>query len=350
MELIFDRTGIKSRGRALTYDDVLIVPQRSDVRSRRTPDLTAQLTKTLTIEKPFISANMDTITEADMAIAMWKEGAVGILHRFMPIEDQQAELRRMQEAGVKIMAASIGVNQEFKERAQALVSSGCNLMVIDIAHGHSVAMFETLDWLKSKFPDVQVIAGNVATPEGTLDLIEAGADAVKVGIGPGSMCTTRVITGCGVPQLTAVAICAEAAREKGVPVIADGGIKTSGDVVKAFAAGASTVMLGSILAGTLETPGPIRHGKKEYRGMASKAAQVSWRGEVPEGMAPEGEATYVAIKGHVSNVINELSGGLRSGMSYINATQIAEMAEKARFMEMSPMGLYESRAHGVGPI
>lgn len=346
MQLMFNWQDIKNRGRALTYDDVLIVPQKSDVRSRREPDLTARLTRKISINKPFISANMDTVTEADMAIAMNKEGGIGILHRFMSITDQVSEIKKLQTAGVRNIAASIGVNQDFKDRAKALVDSGVNIMTIDIAHGHSVAMLETLSWLKNEFRDVEVIAGNVATPHAVRDLCEAGADAIKVGIGPGSMCTTRIITGCGVPQMTAVALCAEVATDMGVPLIADGGVKTSGDIVKALACGADTVMLGSILSGTLETPGPIRHGKKEYRGMASKAAQVSWRGEVPEGMAPEGESTLVAIKGHVSDVVNELSGGLRSGMSYINALKVSEIREKAQFMEMSPMGLYESKAHG----
>ncbi len=347
MNLMFNWKEIKTRGRALTYDDVLIVPQKSDVRSRRDPDLSSRLTKKITIDKPFISANMDTVTEAEMAIAMSNEGAIGILHRFMSVADQIQQIEKVKAAGVTKIAASIGVNQDFKDRAKALVSSGVNILTIDIAHGHSVSMLETLMWLKKAYPDVEVIAGNVATPQAVRDLCEAGADAIKVGIGPGSMCTTRVITGCGVPQMTAVSLCAEVAAEMGVPVIADGGVKTSGDIVKAFACGADTVMLGSILAGTLETPGPIRHGKKQYRGMASKAAQVSWRGEVPEGMAPEGESTYVAIKGHVSDVVHELAGGLRSGMSYINALKISEIRENACFMEMSPMGLYESKAHGV---
>jgi IMP dehydrogenase len=347
MNLIFNWKEIKTRGRALTYDDVLIVPQKSDVRSRREPELTTRLTKNITIDRPFISANMDTVTEADMAIAMGQQGGIGILHRFMSIADQIQQVEKIEASGLTKIAASIGVNQDFKDRAKALVSSGVNILTIDIAHGHSVSMLETLMWLKDTYPNVDVIAGNVATPHAVRDLCEAGADAIKVGIGPGSMCTTRVITGCGVPQMTAVSLCAEVATEMGVPVIADGGIKTSGDVVKALACGADTVMLGSILSGTLETPGPIRHGKKEYRGMASKAAQVSWRGEVPEGMAPEGESTYVAIKGHVSDVIHELSGGLRSGMSYINALKISEIRENASFMEMSPMGLYESKAHGV---
>ena len=347
MELLFNWQQIKTRGRALTYDDVLCFPQKSDVRSRRDPDLTTRLTKNFTIEAPFISANMDTITESEMAIAMSQQGGVGILHRFMSITDQVSQVEKIKASGAKVISASIGVNQDFKDRAQALVESGVNVITIDIAHGHSVAMLETLKWLKDTFPKVDVIAGNIASPQAARDLIEAGADAIKVGIGPGSMCTTRIITGCGVPQLTAVALCAEVANEAGVPLIADGGIKTSGDVVKALAAGADSVMLGSILSGTLETPGPIRHGKKEYRGMASKAAQVSWRGGVPEGMAPEGEMTLVPIKGRVSDVILEMSGGLRSGMSYINATTVSDIKNKALFIEMSPMGLSESKAHGV---
>jgi IMP dehydrogenase len=347
MELFFSSKDLSSRGRALTFDDVLIVPAKSDVRSRREPDLSTRLTKNISINLPFISANMDTITEAEMAIAMHKEGAIGILHRFMTISEQVSQVQRMKEAGVNNIATSIGVNQDFKERADALVTAGTNILTIDIAHGHSVSMLETLKWVKDTYPNVQVIAGNVATPQATIDLIEAGADAIKVGIGPGSMCTTRVITGCGMPQLTAIAVCAEVARERGVPISADGGIKSSGDIVKAFAAGAESVMLGSLLSGSIETPGPIRQGRKEYRGMASKAAQVSWRGEVPEGMAPEGEGTFVSIKGHVYDVVRELAGGVRSGMSYVNATKLEDIRHNAHFVEMSSMGLYESRAHGV---
>lgn len=345
--LFFNWKDIKNRGRGLTFDDVLIVPSKSDVRSRRDPILTSQLTKSVTIEAPIISANMDTVTEAKMAIAMDQQGAFGILHRFMSIEDQVSQIHRVKEAGVKIVGASIGVNDEFKTRAESLVRAGATIITIDIAHGHSVAMIETMKWLKDQYPEIQIIAGNIATPEGTEELIQAGADAIKVGIGPGSMCTTRIITGCGVPQLAAIALCSEVAESYSVPIIADGGIRTSGDIVKAFAAGASTVMLGSMLSGTLETPGEIKSGKKQYRGMASKAAQTSWRGGVPIGMAAEGESTYVNIKGHVKDVILELTGGIRSGMSYVNATTIKEIREKARFIEMNASGVSESRAHGV---
>lgn len=346
-ELMFSKEGLTTRGKAFTYDDVIIVPNKSDMKSRRDPDLSAQLTKTKKMDLPFISANMDTITEAPMAIAMAQQGGFGIVHRFMSIEEQVEQIKKVKEAGAPCLGASIGVSSESQERARALVDVGVSILTIDIAHGHSVQMLETIAWLKKEFHDVEVIAGNVATPQGTLDLIEAGADAIKVGIGPGSMCTTRMITGCGVPQMTAVALCAATASRYQVPVIADGGIKTSGDIVKALAVGASTVMLGSILAGTIETPGIIRNGRKQYRGMASRAAQESWRGGVPTGMAPEGEATSVFIKGHVSDVIAELAGGLRSGMTYINASRLAEIPEKSLFLEMSPMGLRESGAHGL---
>jgi IMP dehydrogenase len=347
VELFFNWQDIKKKGRGLTFDDVLIIPSKSDVRSRKDPSLATQLTKNKTMELPIISANMDTVTEASMGIAMHELGGVGILHRFMTIEDQIKNVREMLQAGVKNISASIGVNDDFKDRAKALIAAGVNILTIDIAHGHSVQMFETMKWCKDTYPHIDIIAGNVATPEATEDLIKAGADAIKVGIGPGSMCTTRIITGAGVPQLTAIAICAEVAKEYKVPVIGDGGIKTSGDIVKAFSAGASSVMLGSMLSGTIETPGEIKNGKKQYRGMASKSAQVSWRGGVPEGMAPEGESTLVSVKGHVKDVILELSGGIRSGMSYINATQISEICEKARFIEMTSSGMFESRAHGL---
>lgn len=347
MTLMFNWKEIKNRGKGLTFDDVLIMPARSDVRSRRDPKLTSKLTKNISLDTPIISANMDTITEYDMALAMNQLGGLGILHRFISTEEQASQARRLKAAGVKNISASVGVGDDFKTRAQALIDAGTNIITIDIAHGHSVQMIETMKWLKDKFPQVDLIAGNLATPDAARELIESGADAIKVGIGPGSMCTTRIITGCGVPQMTAIALCAEVAESYGVPVIADGGIRTSGDMVKAFASGASVVMLGSMLSGTIETPGEIKNGKKQYRGMASRSAQDSWRGGVPEGMAPEGESTQVTVKGHVKDVILEVTGGIRSGMSYVNATSIAEIKDKALFIEMSASGISESRAHGV---
>ncbi len=347
MNLFFNWKEIKSRSRGLTFDDVLLVPAKSEIRSRKDPLLETRLTKTKNIKIPIIAANMDTITESAMAIAMHQLGGVGILHRFMNANEQAEEVAKVKHAGCDIVAASVGVGEESKERARSLVKAGANLLTIDIAHGHSVQMIEMMKWLKDSFPNVELIAGNLAMPDAAYDLIQAGADAIKVGIGPGSMCTTRVITGCGVPQLTAVALCVEIAREHNVPVIADGGLRASGDIFKALAAGAETVMVGSMLSGTLETPGEIIHGRKNYRGMASKKAQDSWRGGIPEGMAPEGESTTVAIKGHVKDVVMELCGGIRSGMSYINAQTMVEVPEKARFIEMSANGIRESRAHGL---
>ncbi|MBL7544284.1 MAG: guanosine monophosphate reductase [Bdellovibrionaceae bacterium] len=333
--------------KGLTFDDVLIVPSKSDIRSRKDPSLKTQLTKNHQIHIPVISANMDTITESEMAIAMADLGGLGILHRFMTIDEQVRHVHAIRKHGVNLVSASIGVNDDFKDRAKKLVEAGVQILTIDIAHGHSVQMLETMKWCKDTFANTDIIAGNVATPEATEELIEAGADAIKVGIGPGSMCTTRIITGAGVPQLTAIALCSEVGKEHNIPIIADGGIKTSGDIVKALSAGASVVMLGSMLSGTIETPGEIKNGRKQYRGMASRSAQDSWRGGVPQGMAPEGESTFVSVKGHVKDVIHELSGGIRSGMSYVNATQIEELCEKARFIEMSTSGMSESRAHGV---
>lgn len=344
--MFFKSLEIKNRSRALTFSDVLLVPTKSEMRSRTEPDLCTQLTKKQKIESPFISSNMDTVTEAKMILAMSELGGTGILHRFMTAKEQVKEIKKLNS--VKIKIASVGVNKaESEERCHQLVDAGVNIITIDIAHGHSTQMLEMLTWIKKFYPSVEVIAGNVATPQATKELIDCGADAIKVGIGPGSMCTTRIITGCGVPQLTAIAICAEEAKKHNVPIIADGGIRTSGDVVKAFAAGANSVMLGSALSGTLETPGVIKGGKKLYRGMASRSAQESWRGGIPEGLAPEGEMSWVPIKGNVKNVLSEFMGGLRSGMTYLNASNIEEIYAKAEFVEISSGGMQESIAHGL---
>ncbi len=347
MALRFQWKEIPQREHGLTFDDVLIVPKKSNIKSRKDPSLQSRLTKKVSLDIPIISANMDTITESAMAIAIAKKGGLGIIHRFLSIDKQVKEVQKIKDVGHKNISASIGVSGDWKERSEALVNAGVNILTIDIAHGHSLSMLEALTHIKTTYKDIEVIAGNIATPEAATALIKAGADAIKVGIGPGSMCTTRVITGCGVPQLTAIALCSQIAIDANVPVIADGGIKTSGDIVKALVCGADTVMLGSMLAGTIETPGEIKKGHKEYRGMASKAAQVTWRGQVPEGMALEGESTKVPIKGHVSDVISEICGGIRSGMSYINVTSIPEMRENTEFIEMSGSGNYESKAHGL---
>jgi IMP dehydrogenase len=352
MDLVFNYKSITERGRGLTFDDVLLIPQHSEISSRRHPKLNSPITKNYSLETPIVTANMDTITELEMAKCMAKLGGLGIIHRFMETEEQGKQIKELKsyldENNLSSpIAASIGVKDDGMKRADYLVDCGAQILTIDIAHGDSIMMLETLSYVKRRFPNIDVIAGNVATSGGVKRLIEAGADAVKVGIGPGSMCTTRIITGHGVPQLSAIGMCVEEANKHGVPVIADGGIKTSGDMVKSFAAGASTVMVGSLVSGTLETPGELKSGMKQYRGMASKSAQVSWRGELPKGMAAEGEHTLVPCKGSVEDVMLELTGGIRSGMTYIGAETISEMKEKAQFMEMSVAGLSESKPHGV---
>ena len=352
MELMFSSKDILNRNIGLTFDDVLLVPRYSEISSRKHPVLKTQITKNYSINLPVITANMDTITEKEMACAMASLGGIGSLHRFMT-EAEQVEMVKFIKAYMKEknlttpIAASIGVKQEGMRRAEHLVEAGVQIITLDIAHGDSIMMLETLDFLKKRFPQVDVIAGNVATSDGVKRMIDRGADAVKVGIGPGSMCTTRIITGHGVPQLTAIALAVSIASKYNVPVIADGGLKNSGDIVKALAAGASSVMVGSLVSGTLETPGELKGGMKQYRGMASKAAQISWRGDMPEGMAAEGESTHIPCKGSVNNVIEELMGGLRSGMTYLGVDNLKAMSEAALFMQMTASGMNESKPHGV---
>ncbi len=347
MGTFLTRHDIAHRPEGLTFDDVLIVPCKSEIKSRTNPDLTSYITKKIQRKIPIISSNMDTITEGNMAKAMSDLGAMGILHRFIDIKQQIKELKIVEKSKTPLLAASIGIGDKGKERAKALFHAGIKLITIDIAHGHSSTMMDLTSWIKAEFPSLQVIAGNVATPKAVEDLASTGADAIKVGIGPGSMCTTRIITGCGLPQLTSIAMCKLEAEKHDIPIIADGGLKTSGDIFKAFCAGADSVMVGSLLAGTLESPGEIRHGKKLYRGMASRSAQDSWRGGVAKGMAAEGESHMINIKGHVESVILELTGGIRSGMSYINALKFSDIKDNARFIKMSPSGIKESIAHGL---
>jgi IMP dehydrogenase len=352
MSLFFTAEGIIERHKGLTFDDVLLVPCHSSIQSRTLPDLSTRVTRRFKITTPIVSANMDTVTEIEMAKAMTRLGGLGIIHRFMPTElqvSQVKELRKFLDENQlsSPISASVGVKSDGMTRADILIDAGAQIITVDIAHGDSIMMFETLEYIKKKYSHVDVIAGNTATPEGTRGLINAGADAIKVGIGPGSMCTTRLITGCGIPQLTAIGLCAHEAKKHNIPVIADGGIKTSGDIVKAFAAGAESVMLGSMLAGCLETPGEVKGGMKKYRGMASKDAQVSWRGELPKGMAAEGESRMIPCKGSVTDVLSELTGGIRSGMSYLNAQTLSDIHKNARFIEMSHSGMSESRPHGL---
>jgi IMP dehydrogenase len=474
---------------ALTYDDVLLVPRRSRIASRRDVDTSTQLTRDLKLSVPIVSANMDTVTESRLAIALAREGGIGIIHRFMTIGEEAAQVARvkrpeeyvvhevhtitpdrgLREAsrlmtrfdvtsllvvdrdnrllgivtsrdllfeedlgrrvheimtageqlisapvgttlsqarqilhehrleklplidrdgklgglitardilrvvehpsaardaqGRLLVGAAIGAVGDYLERAEALIASGVDLLVVDIAHGHSEHALSATRRVREAFPAAQIVAGNVATAEGVRDLIEAGADGVKVGVGPGAACTTRLVAGAGVPQLTAVLECAREAAAHDVPIIADGGVRGSGDIVKALAAGASSVMIGSILAGTEESPGQtvVRGGAryKVYRGMASAgAAEDRRRRERPDdtvdlldelaaAVVPEGVESVVSHKGPLSDVLYQLVGGVRSGMSYCNAATLAELRCNARFVRQTEAAWRESQPHAL---
>lgn len=474
----------------LSYDDVLITPQRTTVTSRRTVDTTTSLSRNIRLNIPIVSANMDTVTESSMAIEMARQGGIGIIHRFLTIDAQADEVRRVKRAeafiinqpytigpdetverardamerydisglvvvddggrlagllssrdvrfvrnpdsmvgevmtprqklitapadvsleeaaeifarhkieklplvedgvvvgliaakdlenigdnphaikdkrGHLLVGAAIGVMHDPIERSRALLDAGADVLVVDVAHGHAQTVIDLVKELKQRWPEVDVIAGNVATAEGALDLIEAGVDAVKVGVGPGAACTTRIVTGAGVPQLTAVLECAAVCHEHGIPLIADGGIKTSGDVTKALAAGASTVMIGSLLAGTDESPGQIvtrRGGRyKTFRGMASVSATVARKKREQEmsdilrqdedewlsQVVAEGVEAMVPYRGPVHEMLFQLAGGLRSGMSYSNAHNLEQLWQNARFVRITPAGLRESGPHDL---
>jgi IMP dehydrogenase len=471
---------------ALTFDDVLLVPKRSSIHSRKDVDLSTRLSRNIKLNIPIVSANMDSVTESAMAISMAHNGGIGIIHRFMPVERQVEEVlkvkraesviieepytiwpsatmsdakRLMQEKGVSgllvvdankkllgiltardllfedndlnrvselmtpmkslhtasadasidearqllrkykleklplvdeeghlrglitskdmvtlaerpqackdskgqlTVGAAVGIREGYIERARALVDAGVDVLVVDVAHGHSDRVLNVVRKLKKELSQVDVIAGNVATPEGTKDLIDAGSDAVKVGIGSGSICITRIVTGAGVPQLTAVLECAEAARESGVPIIADGGIRNSGDITKALAIGASSVMIGSMLAGTEESPGVtvMRNGRKYkiHRGMASVGASMKRGTEEAEDEAAlleyvaEGIEAFVPYRGTSHEILAQLAGGIRSGLSYCGAKTLAELRQNASFVRLTSAALKESYPHDVDSI
>ncbi len=472
----------------LTFDDVLLVPKRSPARSRKEVDTSSKLSRNLELKIPLLSAPMDTVTEHAMAIIAAQAGGVGIIHRFMtvqqeveevlkvkrsesiiidqpyclsanqklkdakrlmgkygvtgllvvdstgklqgivtsrdilferdgekkiaelmtrtrdmvtapadiniqdaerilhknkleklPLVDKKGKLRGLitskdilsleehpnaskDERGQLMVGAAVGVRGDYLERAKALQKAGADALVIDVAHAHSDITIDALRAIRKALPNAELIVGNVATKEGTEDLITAGADAVKVGIGSGSICITRIVSGAGVPQLTAIIECTKVADNAGVPIIADGGIRTSGDVTKAIAAGASTVMVGSLLAGTQESPGMtvMREGRKYklVRGMASVAASISRSSREPGqndeentsslvDYVPEGVEAFVPYKGNATELISQLVGGLKSGMSYCGATKIPQFRGKATFVKISSAGLKESYPHDV---
>lgn len=472
-------SGEKVVKKGLTFDDVLLIPSKSEVLPRDV-DVSTSLTRKLKLNIPLLSAGMDTVTEAHMAIAIAREGGIGIIHKNMSIERQASEvdkvkrsehgvivdpfhlgpnqlisdalelmeryhisgvpitvkgklvgiitnrdlrfetdmskkikevmtsenlvtapegttLKQAQEIlkkykieklpivdedfnlkglitikdiekaikypnsakddkGRLLAGAAVGVTSNMMDRVGALIDAKVDVIVVDTAHGHSIGVLEAVDRIKSRYPDIQLIAGNVATYEGTEDLIKAGADAVKIGIGPGSICTTRVVAGIGVPQITAIMDSAKAAAKYGVPIIADGGIKYSGDITKAIAAGADTVMIGSLLAGTEESPGDkeIYQGRsfKVYRGMGSLGAMAEgskdrYFQEDAKKLVPEGVEGRVPYKGFLSDIAYQLIGGLRAGMGYCGVKTIQELKEKTCFMSITSASLKESHPHDV---
>ena len=469
----------------VTFDDVLLVPKFSDITSRTQTDLSTKLSKNITLNIPLISANMDTVTESTMAVTMARQGGIGIIHRFLTIEEQANQVLKVKRSGSvmienpyqisqdetistaldimsekevsgllvvdseskligilterdvlfesldstklvnelmtkdiitskpginvdeakdilknnrieklplvdddqkihglyttqdilntenypiashdtkgrPLVGAAVGVKGDFLERTEALLEAGTDAIVVDIAHGHSENAISTVKNIKKAFPDCELIAGNVATAQGVEDLIKAGVDAVKVGVGSGSICITRVITGSGVPQLTAVLDCAEIGKKYDIPIISDGGTRTSGDATKALAAGASSVMLGSMLGGTDESPGSTisKNGKryKIYRGMASLAAARGRKsketglvdlGDDLNDYVAEGVEAFVPYKGTVTDILTQITGGIRSGLSYCGGHTIQQMQENAEFIKMSGAGFAESKPHDV---
>ena len=360
---------------ALTFDDVLLRPGYSGF-DRKDITLTTNLTRNIQIKTPIVAAPMDTVAESGLAIALARLGGVAFIHRNVTIQDQVAEVKKVKAEGL-LVGAAVGSSAGYEERVRALVDAGVDALIVDSAHGYSKKVIQAVKYIKETFK-VEVIAGNVATAEGAEALIEAGADALRVGMGPGAICSTRIISGMGVPQLTALFETCHVAKQHDVPVIADGGITRSGDIVKALAAGASTVMLGRLLAATEEAPGKVTKLKpeqvpsrfqsildgsaeytfKEYRGMGSIAAmkqglkissEDEFHGKDYQGdtLVAEGVEGLVPCSGTVKQVLDQLVGGVFSGMYYVGARTINELCETAKFMRITQASLSESHPHDL---
>ena len=342
---------------SLTFDDVLLLPKYSNVLPSET-DISINLTKKIQLKVPFLSSAMDTVTESKMAIAMADAGAIGVIHRNMSIKRQSKEIINVKKKKL-IVGAAVGTSEEDLLRARTLFDSGCDLIVIDTAHGHSEKVLRTLSKIKKLNKTVPICVGNIATGEAAKKLYNSGADIIKVGIGPGSICTTRMVAGIGVPQISAIMDVKRSLKNKNIKIISDGGIKFSGDIAKALAAGADAIMMGSIFAGTNESPGKKFKIKdkfyKQYRGMGSIGAMSSGSAnryfqknfKDKSKFVPEGVEGRVEYKGNVSKIIYQLKGGLRSSMGYIGAKNLGQITKNAKFIKITKAGFYESMVHSV---
>ena len=330
----------------LSYDDVLLKPQYSDITSRSEIDLTIDLGKTLQLEIPILASPMDTISEVDMAVALDKTGGSAVIHRYNSIDVQAEIITNSVKKLRNNVGAAVGISGDYLERATAAFNAGATFICVDVAHGHHAMMKTALERLRVMLgDDYHIMAGNVATLEGINDLADWGADSVRCNIGGGSICSTRIQTGHGLPGLQTIFECAKTDRD--VAIIADGGIKNSGDMVKALAAGADAVMVGSLLSGTDEAPGKVLTAQdgskwKSYRGMASKEAQIDWKGKYS---SFEGVTSRVPYRGSVVSILEDLERGIRSGLSYSGARTLAELQSKAEFLTQTSLGLSESKTH-----
>ncbi len=365
----------------LTFDDVLLLPGFTDF-SRSDINLSTQLTKKIFLKIPFVSSPMDTVTESKLAIALAKMGGIGIIHRNLSIQDQAEEVAKVKQKKL-LVGAAIGANNGYQERVKALSKAQVDVVVIDSAHGYTKSILDSITFIKNTYKDIQIIAGNIATFEGAQALIHSGVDGLRVGMGPGAICTTRIISGMGVPQVTALLETVRAASNEtsgqAIPVIADGGIKYSGDMVKALACGASAIMMGSFFASCEEAPGDIKvlekhevphrfqsifngskktYKFKEYRGMGSVAAMQKGTKIKSEGefhgkdykdrmLVAEGVEGLVPIKGTVQEMLDQALGGMKSGMYYVGAKSIQELWKKARFIQITQASLTESHPHDI---
>ncbi len=362
---------------ALTFDDILLVPGYAGF-SRSEIDLSTKLTKNISLKLPLVSAPMDTVTESKLAIELARLGGIGIIHRNLTIDQQVSEVKKVLKLSL-LVGAAVGASSGFEERVKALVKAGASVIVVDSAHGYSKQVIDATKYIKKHFPKTEVISGNIATGDGAKALIEAGVDALRVGMGPGAICTTRIISGMGVPQVTAVLETVRAASKHGIPVIADGGIKYSGDMVKALALGASTVMMGNLFASAEESPGekvrlkrdqvPHRFQSifeknkktylfKSYRGMGSIGAMQkgvkiksedefhgkSYKDRV---LVAEGVEGLVPVKGSLKDIVDQATSGIKSGMYYVGAKSLKELVENAKFIQITQASLTESHPHSV---